>query len=38
MTSPVIGEKMVRAGAEPWTRLPKKPAGWTHLVSTGLCG
>lgn len=37
-TAPVIGEKMVRAGAEPWARLQKGPAGWTHLVSTGLCG
>lgn len=38
MTSPVIGEKMVWARAEPWAHLQKRPASWTHLVSTGLCG
>lgn len=38
MTSPVIGEKMVWARAEPWAHLQKRPGSWTHLVSTGLCG
>lgn len=34
----VIGEKMVWARAEPWAHLQKRPASWTHLVSTGLYG